>query len=137
MISRRKTGRSWKTTWVYKLRYFDNTALFEYHDEPFAASSKLDNKVPDNIIRKRFTETRQLVNRQLLDRENNRKWKEEIWYIMDIETTKYWNNETLLVIRPSLHAPEIDSYDDIKLNQITWVFEDKKLEIGDKIIYKV
>ncbi|MEI8253480.1 MAG: hypothetical protein WCG25_07240 [bacterium] len=47
--------------------------MFEYHDEPFATSSKLDNKVAYNIIRKRFTETRQLVNRQLLDRENSRK----------------------------------------------------------------
>ena len=120
-----------------KLRYFDNTALFEYHDEPFAASSKLDNKVPDNIIRKRFTETRQLINRQLLDRENNRKWKEDVGYIMDIETTKHWKNETLLVVRSSLHAPEIDSYDDINLSQITWIFEDKEIEIGDKIIYKV
>ncbi len=69
------------------LKYFDNISLFEYHNEPFATSSKLDNKVPDNIIRKRFTQTKQLVNHQLLDREDNRKWKEYIWYIMDIYPT--------------------------------------------------
>lgn len=113
-----------------KLKYFDNIALFEYHDEPFAPSSKLDNKVQDNIIRKRFTETRQLVNRQLLDRENNRKWNEEIGYIMDFTDDE-------ITVRAELHAPEIDLYDEIKLTQITWVFEDKELEIWDKIIYNL
>lgn len=67
--------------------YFDNISLFEYHDEELASSSKLDKKVPDYIIRKRFTETRQLVNRLSLDREDNRKWKEYVWYIMDIYPT--------------------------------------------------
>ncbi|MCF7835446.1 MiaB/RimO family radical SAM methylthiotransferase [Candidatus Gracilibacteria bacterium] len=132
------------------LKYFDNIALFEYHDEPFATSSKLDKKVPDTIIRKRFTEARQLVNRQLLDREDNRKGKEYIGYIMDIQTnlsslTKEVAGmkgttedlKTLITVRPQLHAPEIDPYDEIKLEQITGVFEDKDLEIGDKIVYKI
>ncbi len=52
---------------------FDNIALFEYHDEPLAASSKLPNKVDDHKIRTRFTKLRQLVNRQLLDHEQARK----------------------------------------------------------------
>ena len=52
---------------------FDNIALFEYHDEPLAASSKLPNKVDYAIIRARFTKIRQLVNRQLLEWENARK----------------------------------------------------------------
>jgi len=112
------------------LKYFDNIALFEYHDEPFATSSKLDNKVAYNIIRKRFTETRQLVNRQLLDRENSRKWKEETGYIMDFTDDE-------ITVRPELHAPEIDPYDEIKLDQITWIFENKELEIWDKIIYTI
>ena len=66
---------------------FDNIALFEYHDEPLATSSKLPNKVDDHNIRTRFTKLRQLVNRQLLDRETSRKGKEEIGYIM--ETLKH------------------------------------------------
>lgn len=112
-------------------QYFDNIALFEYHDEPFATSSRLDNKVPANVIRKRFTQTKQLVNRQLIDRENNRKWKKEIWYIMD-----FMDDE--ITVRPELHAPEIDPYDDITSQQIIWVFENKEgLEIWDKIIYRV
>jgi ribosomal protein S12 methylthiotransferase len=51
----------------------DNIALFEYHDEPLAASSKLEQKVDDTTMRKRFTQARQLVNRQLLAREERRK----------------------------------------------------------------
>lgn len=118
--------------------YFDNISLFEYHDEPLAASSKLDKKVPDNIIRKRFTESRQLVNRLSIDREDNRKWKQEIWYITNIETFWHWNNETLVVVRPQLHAPEIDPYDEIKLEQITWKYwENPELNIWDLIIYKI
>jgi len=52
---------------------FDNIALFEYHDEPLAASSRLPNKVHDSEIRARFTKIRQLVNRQLLEKETARK----------------------------------------------------------------
>ncbi|MEI8009284.1 MAG: radical SAM protein [bacterium] len=56
---------------------FNNIALFEYHDEPLAASSKLENKVGYDIIRARFTKIRQLVNRQLIDQEEMRKGKKE------------------------------------------------------------
>ena len=56
---------------------FDNIALFEYHDEPMAASSKLGNKVDDDEIRARFTQIRQLANRQLLTNVKARKGKEE------------------------------------------------------------
>jgi hypothetical protein len=93
-----------------------------------------------------------LVNRQLLEHEHARKWKEEIGYIIDVETTKRWNDKTKknivwafdrlsissLVVRPQLHCPEIDSYDEITVKQIIWTFEKKsELEIGDKIMYTV
>ena len=112
---------------------FDNIALFEYHDEPMAASSKLGNKVDDHEIRTRFTKIRQLVNKQLLAHENSRKGKEEIGYIMEI-----WKDGKMekLTVRPRLHCPEIDSYDEIGLDQVIGTFEEKdELEIGDKIVY--
>jgi tRNA A37 methylthiotransferase MiaB len=28
---------------------FDSVALFEYHDEPLAASSKMEDKIPSDI----------------------------------------------------------------------------------------
>lgn len=131
---------------------FDNIALFEYHDEPLAASSKLDNKVDYAIIRTRFTKIRQLVNRQLLDHEEQRKGKEEVGYIMEIQQVKggRWKVEgkssslvpsssfPQLVVRPRLHCPEIDAYDEISLDQVIASFEKKDvLDIGDKIIYSV
>jgi len=42
--------------------YFDNIALFEYHEEKFSTASKLSNKVPAKIIRKRFNEVKKLVD---------------------------------------------------------------------------
>ena len=43
-----------------------------------------------------------------------------------------------LVVRPWLHCPEIDSYDEIPLKNVIAAFDGKnELEIGDKIIYTV
>ncbi|MDR0369912.1 MAG: hypothetical protein LBH96_05420 [Candidatus Peribacteria bacterium] len=53
--------------------YFDNIALFEYHDEPLAESSKLPNKVPSLLIRKRFIPLRREVNKMLLKKNQLRK----------------------------------------------------------------
>ncbi len=153
---------------------FDNVALFEYHDEPLAASSKLDKKVEYTTIRARFTKIKQLVNRQTLEQEEARKWKEEIGYIMEINYPTHnpsplprseiygasygegksplsepvpsisageWRGvggEVTLLVRPRLHCPEIDIYDEISLNQVIGTFEKKnELEIGDKIVYTV
>lgn len=41
-----------------------------------------------------------------------------------------------LTVRPRLHCPEIDTYDEINLDQVIGTFEGKnELEIGDKIVY--
>ena len=112
----------------------DNIALFEYHDEPLAASSKLDQKVDDATMRKRFTQARQLVNQQLLVWEAKRKGTEQTGYIMEITTHK---GQPLITVRPQLHAPEIDPYDEIWLEQIVWTYGNEELEIGDKIVYIV
>jgi len=53
--------------------YFDNIALFEYHDEPLAASSKLSNQVPEKLIRSRFHSLRSLVAQLLSSRSKSRK----------------------------------------------------------------
>jgi ribosomal protein S12 methylthiotransferase len=52
---------------------FDNIALFEYHDEPFATSSKLDKKVNDKEIRRRFLELKKIVDKQLTANAKKRK----------------------------------------------------------------
>ena len=43
-----------------------------------------------------------------------------------------------LTIRPRLHAPEIDSYDEIKRDQVLATFDSAtEANIGDKIVYIV
>ena len=56
--------------------YFDNKALFEYHDEPLAASSQLPNKVTDVLIHERFKKLHKMVKSLLLQRQKVRKGKE-------------------------------------------------------------
>lgn len=94
---------------------FNNIALFEYHDEPFAASSKLPNKIDEKIIRKRFLALKKIVDTLLAKKAKARTGKEEIGYIME-----RWKDGKMekLVVRPRLHAPEIDSYDEIGVKQI-------------------
>lgn len=115
---------------------FDNIALFEYHDEPFAASSKLDKKVGEKEIRRRFGEMKKIVDNLLVKKAEGRKWTQEVWYIMEIEHWKLKIEN--LVVRPWLHAPEIDSYDEIKRDQVLATFDSStEANIGDKIVYIV
>ncbi len=116
---------------------FDNIALFEYHDEPFATSSKLDKKVDDKEIRKRFLEMKKIVDKQLIANEKKRKWEQEVGYIMNVERLKSWKVEKL-TIRPWLHAPEIDNYDEIGREQVLATFDSAtEANIGDRIVYIV
>jgi len=87
-------------------------ALFQYHDEPLAPSYKLPNKVPENIIKQRFEILSNIVN-DLIDKKSKQKysWKQIIWTIMNI-----LDNE--VVVRPFLHAPEIDPYHNVNFDKI-------------------
>jgi hypothetical protein len=43
-----------------------------------------------------------------------------------------------LTVRPWLHCPEIDGYDEISVGQVIEIYGKKsKLAIGDKIVYTV
>ena len=111
---------------------FDNIALFEYHDEPLAESSKLDWKVAEKEIHRRFEILKWIINNEEL-KMNNEKWK-EVWFVMWFD----WDeNDPVIIVRPWLHAPEIDEYYEIKLKNIKWIFsDDKNLDIWSKILYK-
>jgi ribosomal protein S12 methylthiotransferase len=134
-----------------KSYHFDNIALFEYHDEPLAESSKLDWKVDEKEIHRRFEILKWIINENMsswalakdinLDSSlrsewqwKSSKWNENIWYIMWFE----WNeNNPTIIVRPRLHAPEIDEYDQIKLKNIKWIFwNSEELDIWSKIQYK-
>lgn len=111
--------------------HFDNIALFEYHDEPLAESSKLDWKVDEKEIHRRFETLKWIIENVP---QKKRKNKEETWFVMWFE----WDEKNpVIVVRPWLHAPEIDEYDEIKLKNIKWIFSDNEnLDIWSKILYK-
>jgi ribosomal protein S12 methylthiotransferase len=66
-----------------KQDFFDNIALFEYHDEPLAKSFQLSGKVEGKVIRRRFRELRQLVNQLFITRSQARKGKEEWGWVVE------------------------------------------------------
>lgn len=111
--------------------YFDNIALFEYHDESLAESSKLDWKVAEKEIHRRFEILKWIIEDTLQKKGCN---KDEIWFVMWFD----WDeNDPVIIVRPWLHAPEIDEYYEIKLKNIKWIFsDDKNLDIWSKILYK-
>jgi len=111
--------------------HFDNIALFEYHDESLAESSKLDWKVAEKEIHRRFEILKWIIEDTLQKKGCN---KDEIWFVMWFD----WDeNDPVIIVRPWLHAPEIDEYYEIKLKNIKWIFsDDKNLDIWSKILYK-
>ncbi len=106
--------------------FFDNIALFEYHDEKLAPSFLDPEKVDEKTIKQRFRETKSLVTK-LLDKKKsqlNKEWM--IGYVMWFKSTKNWD---YMMIRPELHAPEIDPYIDIQIQSV----DDCELWIGDLV----
>ncbi len=106
---------------------FDSVALFEYHDEPLAASSKLEDKISDEISIRRVNEIDEILGKIYANKKLKEKWKIVNWIVMDFDKEK-------AIIRRELRAPEIDEYDEIKLNKIIW---NKNIDIGDYIDYKL
>ena len=114
--------------------YFDNIALFEYHDEPLAKSSTFENKVPYDILHERFMIIRKQVYKLLESREKKRKWKNQIGFVEWIYNEK---GQIFLSIRPEINCPEIDSVDEIKLENVIQCFDGGEIEIGSKVEYVI
>jgi tRNA A37 methylthiotransferase MiaB len=51
---------------------FDSVSVFGYHDEPFAKSSKLDEKVPNKIILERVKRLKKILNEIYRKKENDK-----------------------------------------------------------------
>ena len=112
--------------------YFDNIALFEYHDEPLAKSSIFENKVPDSLIHSRFKTIRWQVDKLLKAREKKRKWKNQIGFV---EWIREERGQIFLSIRPEIHCPEIDPVDEVRLENVIQCFDGEEIEIGSKVEY--
>ena len=112
--------------------YFDNIALFEYHDEPLARSSTFENKVPDEVIHSRFKTIRSQVDKLLKAREKKRKWKNQIGFVEWIYEKK---GQIFLSIRPEIHCPEVDQVDEVKLEKVIQCFDGGDVDIWSKVEY--
>ena len=107
---------------------FDSISVFWYHDEPLAASSKLNNKIDDQLIISRVKIFKEIAQEIYNKKEALRKNTLEIWYIMDI-----LEKESIAIIRPEIKAPEIDEYDKITFsNIIEW-----EIYLWAKVKYKI
>ena len=112
--------------------YFDNIALFEYHDETLAKSSTFENKVPDDVIHSRFKTIRWQVDKLLKAREKKRRWKNQIGFVESIREKKW---QIFISVRPEINCPEIDPVDEIKLENIIQCFDGNEIEIGSMVEY--
>lgn len=103
---------------------FESISFFEYHDEPLAASSKLDEKVPHDVAVARLDKVRMLVEKIYSENYEKRKWREIEWYVMEYD-------DSYVTIRWKYQAPEIDEYDKVPVkNIVSWT-----IDLGEKVVY--
>lgn len=111
-----------KTLYNFIDKYrFDAVALFEYHDEPLASSSKLADKVDSKTAVARIKKLDKLINKIYEEKLSQDKWKIFSWYIEWIEWKEY-------LIRREIRAPEIDELDTVSKKNILSKWN---LDIGD------
>ena len=103
---------------------FESVGIFQYHDEPLAASSKLPNKVDEDTAKDRIMRLTPVLERIYAEQYEARKGKKQHGYIMEIR-------DDSIIVRPELHAPEVDEYDEVELSKVA----QKDREIGKYISY--
>ncbi len=104
---------------------FESVGIFQYHDEALAASSKLPNKVDEEIAKNRINTLNPLLEGIYDEKLKARKGKKQHGYIMEIR-------DKSAIIRPELAAPEVDDYDEVVLKNIASKWE---LDIGKYVEY--
>lgn len=105
---------------------FDSVSIFGYHDEKFAASFKLQNKIDNQVINERVLKLKEIIEEIYDNKYKEKIWKIHIWFIHEISWNKLW-------VRQEIHAPEIDELDYIKkenvLNWNIWIWEKIKYKL--------
>lgn len=113
---------------------FESVGIFQYHDEPLATSSKLSNKVPEDIAKNRINTLTPILDSIYKRKTAERTGKKQFGYIMLISDSEpRAKNQELrtVVIRPELHAPEVDEYDTVAIKNIV----NGEVEIGSYVEY--
>lgn len=109
-----------------KREKFESVGIFQYHDEPLAASFKLDGKVNDVQARTRIKKLGKILDEVYHDHAKAAKGKIFSGYIMQVE-------EKSVIIRREIQAPEIDEYDEVSYKNIQVSAE--KIELGAFVTY--
>lgn len=107
-----------------KRHNFESVGVFQYHDEPLAASSRLDGKVPEAVVNQRMKKLSKVLDEVYAKHTKNARGKAFSGYIMSV-------GKKTCVIRREIQAPEVDEYDEVKLSAI----KSKELEIGKFVEY--
>lgn len=110
-----------------KREKFESVGIFQYHDEPLAASSKLDGKVNDVQARTRIKKLGKILDEIYHDHAKKAKGQTFSGYVMQTE-------EKTAIIRREIQAPEIDEYDEVPYKQIGG---GDSVEMGDFVEYKI
>ncbi len=94
-----------------KKHRFESVGLFQYHDEPLAASSKLPGKVPESLARKRVDVVARAAMKAYDELARLDRGKEFDGYVMDV-------TDDTLVVRREIRAPEIDDYEEVPFDSL-------------------
>jgi ribosomal protein S12 methylthiotransferase len=96
---------------------FESVGIFQYHDEPLAASSKLSHKVDESLAKERIGTLTPLLDNIYKQKRLSRKNTLQQGYIMEKVS------ETTYIVRPELAAPEVDEYDEVSQENIQEIGE--------------
>jgi ribosomal protein S12 methylthiotransferase len=109
-----------------KRHNFESVGVFQYHDENLAASSKLDEKVPEVVAKQRLKKLSKVLDTVYAGHTKKSRGKIHSGYIMAV-------HKNTCIIRREIQAPEVDEYDEVKFS----VIKSKELEIGKFVEYKL
>lgn len=107
---------------------FESVGVFQYHDEPLAASSKLGEKVSDAVVNQRMKKLSKVLDEIYTKHAKATRGKTFSGYIMDFDEKK-------AIIRREIQAPEVDEYDEVKSRSIEG--DRKEWKIGKFVTYSL
>ena len=107
---------------------FESVGLFQYHDEPLAASSKLGDKVDETVARERVSKLAVVLEPIYAVHKAAAVGQTFEGYIMKME-------DDTLIVRREIQAPEIDEYDEIRYEDL--IAGPEELDFGAVVEYRI
>jgi ribosomal protein S12 methylthiotransferase len=111
-----------------KQEKFESVGVFQYHDEPLAASSKLDNKVSDEVVKVRMKVLSTALDEIYSSHAAAAKGQVFDGYVMQME-------DDTVIVRREIQAPEIDEYDEISYDNL--IAGPEELDLGSFVQYRI